>query len=101
MAIRNTDDFIPALGGPQLDDHLLQVEREAFAGDAALPEQLVPAHQRVAYERTADAVDAAASSVVREQVRALDTFGADYLERGGTLTVTTYHSERVDGFTKS
>lgn len=101
MAIRNTDDFIPALGGPRLDDHLLQVEREAFAGDAALPEQLVPAHQRVAYERTADAIDAAASSAVREQVQTFDAFGADYLERGGTLTVTTYHSERVDGFTKS
>ncbi len=99
LAIRNTDDFIPALAGPQLDHALVQVEREAFAGDAPLPTtEAAPAHQRTAYERTATAIDAAESRVVREQIDRLDSFAADYLARpGGQATVMTYRSTRLTG----
>lgn len=103
MAIRNTDDFIPALGGPQLDTHLLQVEREAYAGDGPIvTDEVVPAHQRSAYERTATAVDAAESSAIRLQIDRLDAFATDYLDApGGTATVMTYDATRVDGLTRS
>lgn len=97
MAIRNSDDFVPMLAGPQLDHHVLQVERRAFDEGAALPaSQAAPAHQRDAYRATALAVDAATSSAVREQNAALDSFTADYVRRpGAAVTVTTYHGERV------
>ena len=102
MAVRNTDDFVPALGGPQLDTNLLQVEREAYAGDGPIvTEQVVPAHQRSAYERTATAIDAAESNAIREQIDALDTFATEYVDApGGTMTVMTYDATRVDGSTR-
>jgi hypothetical protein len=97
MAIRNTDDFIPMLAGPQLDHHVLQVERRAFAEGEPLPDyHAAPAHQRDAYMATATVVDAATSSAVREQSDALDAFTGDYAaQHGSTITVTSYHAERV------
>ena len=102
MAIRNTDDFIPMLAGPQLDHHLLQVERQAFAPGTPLPTfEAAPAHQRDGYRATAQAVDAATSSAVREQNAALDAFTGDYASRpGASVTVMTYHGERLPDSTE-
>jgi hypothetical protein len=96
IAIRNTDDFIPALAGPQTDHHLLQVERRAFAPGVPIPTaEPAPAHQREAYAATATVVDAAESGAVRDQIAAMNAFTADYAQReGSTITVTTYHAER-------
>lgn len=96
LAVRHTDDFIPALAGPQLDHSLVQIEREAFADGRPLPTtQAAPAHQRVAYAETAALVDAARSSVVRDQVAAMDDFTSDYAGREGAgITVFRYHAER-------
>ncbi|MES1169909.1 MAG: hypothetical protein ABUL47_04395, partial [Leifsonia sp.] len=97
MAVRNTDDFIPMLAGPQLDHHVLQVERRAFAEGTPLPTyHAAPAHQRDAYMATATAVDQAASAAVRDQSAALDAFTADYAHQpGATVTAMTYHGTRV------
>jgi len=97
MAVRNTDDFIPLLAGPQLDHHLLQVERRAFAEGTPLPTyHAAPAHQRDAYMATATAVDQATSSAVRDQNDALNSFTADYAGRPGSIvTAMIYHGERV------
>jgi len=99
MAVRNTDDFIPLLAGPQLDHHLLQVERRAFSDGTPLPTyHAAPAHQRDAYLATATAIDDAASSAVRDQNAALDSFTADYADRpGSTVTAMVYHGERLPG----
>jgi len=96
MAVRNSDDFIPALAGPQLDHGLLQVERRAFAADSAIPDELpAPAHQRSAYVATATEIDAARSAAVRVQVAAMDAFTADYASRDGArVTVMTFHAVR-------
>jgi hypothetical protein len=98
MAVRNTDDFIPLLAGPQLDHHLLQVERRAFAEGTPLPTyHAAPAHQRDAYVATAAAVDQATSAAVRDQNAALNAFTADYASRpGAVVTAMTYHGERVE-----
>ncbi|MGN6503596.1 MAG: hypothetical protein ACTHKX_11950 [Pseudolysinimonas sp.] len=97
MAVRNSDDFIPALAGPQLDHHLLQVERRAFLPGSEMPTELpAPAHQRSAYVAAATEVDQATSTAVREQVAALDSFTADYTSAPGSqVTVMMYHAERV------
>ncbi len=97
MAVRNSDDFIPLLAGPQLDHHLLQVERQAFADGTPLPTyHAAPAHQRDAYVATAAVVDQAESAAVREQNAALNSFTADYASRpGSTVTAMIYHGERV------
>lgn len=96
MAIRNSDDFIPALAGPQLDHNLLQVERRAFAPGSPIPTaEPAPAHQREAYVATASVIDDAESQAVREQVAALDAFTGDYARQDGSATtVMTYHAER-------
>jgi hypothetical protein len=97
MAIRNTDDFIPMLAGPQLDHQLVQVERQVFSPGTALPTfEAAPAHQRDGYRATAIAVDAASSSAVRQQNAALDAFAGDVASRdGASVTVMTYHGERL------
>jgi hypothetical protein len=96
MAVRNTDDFVPALAGPQLDHHLLQVERRAFEPGAPIPNELpAPAHQRSAYVATAQQIDAAASQAVREQITAMDGFTSAYTEREGSrVTVMMYSAVR-------
>lgn len=97
MAVRNSDDFIPMLAGPQLDHHVLQVERQAFAPGQPLPDyHAAPAHQRDAYMATAEVVDRATSAAVREQTDALDAFTGDYATQpGATITATSYHAQRV------
>jgi hypothetical protein len=96
MAIRNTDDLVPALAGPQLDHDLMQVERRAFREGVDIPtDEAAPAHQRSGYLSTASALDDAESSAVQQQIRTLDAFAADYLDRpGGQATVMTYHATR-------
>jgi hypothetical protein len=97
MAVRNTDDLVPALAGPQRDQSLLQVEREAFVGDRPVPTGVgAPAHQRSAYAETAALIDGAESAAVREQIARMNAFTADYATvPGSTLTVMTYHGERI------
>lgn len=99
LAIRNTDDLVPALAGPQLDHSLVQVERQAFRDGVEIPAgKAAPAHQRTAYDSTAVAVDDAQSEAVREQIRTLDAFTADYLDRpGGSATALRYRAIRESG----
>jgi hypothetical protein len=96
ITVRNSDDFVPALAGPQLDHHLLQVERQAFAPGSPIPDGLpAPAHQRSAYVATAGAIDAARSGAVRDQIAIMDAFTSDYTSReGSSVTVMIYHAER-------
>jgi len=98
MAVRNTDDFIPALAGPQTDAHLLQVERRAFAEGQPIPTDLAaPAHQRSAYVATAAVIDADLAPQLREQIATMDAFAGDYVAMdGATMTVSTFHGERID-----
>lgn len=99
MAVRNSEDFVPALAGPQTDHHLLQVERTVYADPRDMPtDQAAPGHQRVAYAATAQAIDAAASDDVRVQSAVLDDFTGDYARRpGATITSSLYHATRRDG----
>jgi hypothetical protein len=99
MQVRNSEDFIPALAGPQTDHHLLQVQRTVYADPAQMPtDQAAPGHQRVAYAATAQAIDAARSAQVREQSDALDAFTADYATQpGARITAYSYHAVRRDG----
>jgi hypothetical protein len=96
MAIRNSDDFVPALAGPQVDHHLLQVERRAFEPGSPIPTaEPAPAHQREAYLATATVVDEARSDAVRDQIAAMDRFTSEYTDReGSSVTVMTYHARR-------
>jgi hypothetical protein len=96
MAIRNTDDLVPALDGPQLEHDLMQVERRAFREGVDIPKvEGAPAHQRSGYEATAAAIDDAESRAIREQVQAIDAFASDYLDRpGGQATVMLYRATR-------
>ncbi|HXR45654.1 MAG TPA: hypothetical protein VN759_12640, partial [Pseudolysinimonas sp.] len=97
MAVRNTDDFIPMLAGPQQDHGVMQVERQAFADGQPMPSyHAAPAHQRDAYRATAMAIDEAQSQPLRAQSAALDAFTGDYARQdGSTITVMIYHGTRI------
>jgi hypothetical protein len=99
MAVRNREDFVPALAGPQTDHHVLQVQRTVYADPSQMPtDQPAPGHQRVAYAATAEAIDAARSAGVRTQSAALDGFTSEYAELpGSTITAYSYHAVRRDG----
>jgi hypothetical protein len=98
FAARNTDDFIPALAGPQLDHSVMQIEREAYRAGTEMPTALpAPAHQRFAYGHLADAIDGAEARTVRTEVRLIDAFAAEYLDLpGGRGTSTTYRAVRIE-----
>lgn len=97
VAVRHTDDFIVALGGPQQPSDRTIVERRAFAEGEGIPNDLpVPAHQKRAYSETARALDAATSPQLRAELDALDAFTRDYTSRrGSAITTFSYRAERL------
>ncbi len=99
MQVRNAEDFVPALAGPQTDHHLLQIERTVYADPSRMPtDQPAPGHQKVAYAATAQAIDAARSGEVRAQNDALDAFTGQYASQpGSTITSYSYVADRRDG----
>lgn len=99
VAVRHTDDFIVATGGPQQPVDRVVVERRAFAEGSAIPtDRPVPAHQRDAYAATARQLDAARSDALRDELAHLDAFARDYSEReGGEVTTLEYRAERISG----
>ena len=99
VAVRHSDDFVVATGGPQGPTDRTIVERRAFAEGAELPtDELAPAHQKRAYAETARMLDEARSPELRRELDALDSFARDYARRdGATVTTFSYRAERVPG----
>ena len=97
IAVRHTDDLVPALGGPHPVSGQLQVEREAYPRGVPIPDdEPLPAHQRSAYQATAQAIDQATSAEVRAELARLDAVPQDYASRpGSTITTWTFHAERT------
>jgi hypothetical protein len=95
--VRHTDDLVPALGGPHPVSGQLQVEREAYPRGIPIPDgEPLPAHQRSAYQATAQALDQATSAEVRAELARLDAVPHEYASRpGSTVTTWTFHAERV------
>lgn len=92
VIIEHSDDIVPALGGVQLNQQALIVERDVFAGRDIPTDYGVPAHHIEYYEETARLMDAAASEQVSGAAARLDEFAA-----GATsVTSTAYTFERVD-----
>lgn len=92
VIVEHTDDIVPALGGVQLNQQALIVERDVFAGRDIPTEYAVPAHHIEYYEETARLMDAAASEQVTVAAARLDSFAA-----GATsVTSTAYTFERVE-----
>jgi hypothetical protein len=97
VAVRHTDDFVVSTGGPQPPVDRVIVERRAYPDGAVIPtDRLAPAHQKDAYAATARQLDAARSTVVRDELHHLDAFARDYSEReGAEVTTLEYRAERV------
>lgn len=96
MAIRHSDDFVPALAGDQLPTKRLQVEQQAFANHAPPAGVAVPAHQLDSYLATAERIDASRLPEIREQVAKMDAFTAQLAAQpGAEVTVSEYTTERV------
>lgn len=91
VIVEHSDDIVPALGGVQVNQQALIVERDVFAGRDIPTDYAVPAHHIEYYEETARLMDAARSDQITEAAARLDAFG-----RGATsVTSTAYTFERV------
>ena len=97
IAVRHTDDLVPALGGPHPVSGQLQLEREAYPRGVPIPDdEPLPAHQRSAYLATAQAIDQATSVEVRTEIARLDAVPQEYASRpDSTVTTWTFHAERM------
>lgn len=96
MTVRHTDDFVPALAGPDLPSDRLLVEQRAFVGEIPTHEA-APAHQRDSYERTATAIDDARAPEIRAQLEAMRRFAADQAARPGAVSESIlYRAVRLD-----
>lgn len=97
VAVRHSDDFVVATGGPQQPTDRTIVERRAYPEGSPIPTDLpVPAHQRRAYAETARLLDAAESPEVRAELDALDAFTHDYTSKEGSqITTFSYRADRV------
>lgn len=92
VIVEHSDDIVPMLGGVQLNQQALIVERDVFAGRDIPTDYAVPAHHIEYYEETARLMDDASSDQVTTAAARLDAFGA-----GATsITSTSYTFERVD-----
>ncbi|MEP6480778.1 MAG: hypothetical protein ABJA94_02090 [Rhodoglobus sp.] len=92
VIIEHSDDIVPALGGTQVNQQALIVERDVFAGRDIPTQYAVPAHHLEYYEETARLLDAATSDQVKASAARLNAFGA-----GATsVTSTAYTFERVE-----
>ena len=91
VIVEHTDDIVPALGGEQVNNHAVLVERAVFAGKEVPTDLAVPAHHYEYYEETARLMDKAQSDQITTAGSRLDSFGS-----GATsLTSTAYQYERV------
>ncbi|PRY67995.1 hypothetical protein B0I08_105159 [Glaciihabitans tibetensis] len=104
LAVRHTDDIVPALGGYDTSTQALVVERELFAGVPVPSEEAFPAHQLRHYRETASLIDAAQSPELRATLRHLDEFAgqgagpaasASMNSARTTVESTTYRARRV------
>lgn len=91
VAVEHTDDLVPALGGTWATADPVLVRREVFSDGPPPNELAVPAHAAEEYRATAELIDAANESRLRE-VRA--EFGA--VGRGAERVESTwYRASRV------
>ncbi|MCS0500049.1 hypothetical protein [Protaetiibacter mangrovi] len=97
VAVRHSDDFVVATGGPQGATDRTIVERRAYPEGSTIPTDLpAPAHQRRAYAETARLLDAARSPELRGELDAIDAFTHDYASRAGSeITTFGYRAERL------
>lgn len=91
VIVEHTDDIVPALGGEQVNDHAVLVERAVFSGREVPTDYAVPAHHYEYYEETARLMDKAESDQITTAGSRLDSFGSGATSR----TSTAYQYERV------
>lgn len=92
VIVEHADDIVPALGGQQLNQHAVLVERDVFAGRDIPTDHAVPAHHYQYYADTARLMDEAQSDQLTGAIASLDGFTAG----ARSITSTAYRFERVD-----
>lgn len=91
VMVQHADDLVPALGGTNVNQHAVLVERDVFAGREIPEEYAVPAHHYEYYAETARLMDESSSERLGEAIGRLDSFGAG----ATTVTSTQYRFERI------
>lgn len=91
VIVEHREDLVPALGGAQLNQGAVRVDREVFAGREVPTDLAVPAHHAVYYAETAELMDRESNPRLTGALASLDGFGAG----ATTITSTAYRFERV------
>ena len=86
VIVEHLDDIVPALGGAQVNQHAVIVERDVFGGRDIPTDHAVPAHHYEYYQETAKLMDGARSEQITDVIARLDGFGAT----ATTVTSTSY-----------
>lgn len=90
VMVEHLDDIVPALGGSQVNEQAVYVQRDVFGG-RDIPEQYaVPSHHYEYYAETASLMDGSDSSRLADAIGRLDAFG----QGASTVTSTAYRFER-------
>ena len=91
VAVEHTDDVVPALGGTWATADPVLVRREVFSDRPPPPELAVPAHAAAHYRATAELIDAANESRLRDARAEFSAVG-----RGAERVESTwYRASRV------
>lgn len=92
VIVEHSDDIVPAMGGVQLNQQALIVERDVFADRDIPTDYAVPAHHVEYYGETARLMDGAKSEQITAAADRLDAFAAG----AKSVTSTAYTFARVD-----
>lgn len=91
VIISHSDDLVPALGGPNVNQHAIFVEREVYGDRPIDTDFIVPAHDRHNYDTTARELDGSTDGAVMRTRDYLDRFA----DGATAITSTSYDGYRV------
>jgi hypothetical protein len=91
LALRHTEDIVPATGGDDRTHQAVVVQRSLFDHQPIPAGAAVPGHALGYYEQTAGLVDDAQSDELRRMVAHIDSFGSD----ATSVTSTRWQATRV------
>jgi hypothetical protein len=89
LALRNSEDLVPALGGYDADPHAVIVERPVFDSQPIPTDWAVPAHRLEYYEQTAAWADSSTDPRVADIRDLVDGFGAHATHVESSLWLAT------------
>lgn len=90
VAVLHNDDVVTALGGPQMNNNVLEVKRTVFDGERVPSDTLLPAHELWRYRETAALLDDSRENSIVSAGQSLSDFSQD----ARMVETTTWQARR-------